>query len=100
VSDYQLFSPLSPEEYDALRADITARGILVPIEYDQDGNLLDGHHRAQIAAELGIDFPRLVRNFATEAERRHHVISLNLYRRHLGTAERAGLVAELREAVT
>jgi ParB-like chromosome segregation protein Spo0J len=50
---YQFFQPLSDEEYTALKKDIEDRGIKVPIELDSDGNILDGHHRWQIAQELG-----------------------------------------------
>ena len=50
---YQLFNPLSAEEYAALEADIAKRGVLVAVEQDQQGNILDGHHRVEIAAKLG-----------------------------------------------
>lgn len=80
---YQLLDPLRPEELSALRADIQKRGVLVAVEEDEDGNTLDGHHRKQIAAELGIKCPVKVRRFATEEEKREHVIKLNLARRHM-----------------
>src|SRR5438128_2550621 len=67
---YQLLPPLRPEEGDALRTDIEARGVLVPVEIDAaSGAILDGHHRVAIADELGIRFPSLKRRFTTEAER-------------------------------
>jgi ParB-like chromosome segregation protein Spo0J len=50
---YQFFQPLSPQEREALKRDIEARGIQVPIELDSEGNILDGHHRWEIAQELG-----------------------------------------------
>lgn len=81
---YQLFDPLPAEQYDALKADIARRGVLVPVEYDEAGNILDGHHRAQIAAELGIDHPRVTRDGLDEQEKTEHVLKLNLLRRHLG----------------
>lgn len=77
---YQLLDPLSPEEYAALRADIEARGILIPVEKDEDGNTLDGHHREQIAGELGIGYPTVVRRFASEEEKADHVVKINLSR--------------------
>ena len=80
---YQFLPPLSDEEYSALRADIAARGILIPIEFDEDGAILDGHHRAQIAVELGIEAPTITRRFASEGQKREHVIKMNLARRHL-----------------
>lgn len=82
---YQLLSPLRAEEREALKRDIAKRGVLVPVEYDADtGDILDGHNRAEIAAELGIGFPRVERSFANDQERREHVLKLNLLRRHLG----------------
>lgn len=81
---YQFFDPLPTEQYEALKADIAKRGVLVPVEYDEDGNILDGHHRAQIAAELGIDHPRVIRGGLDEHAKTEHVLKLNLLRRHLG----------------
>jgi len=80
---YQLLSPLRPEELAALEADIQKRGILVPVEIDEGGEILDGHHRAAIAARLGLTCPTLVRRFDTEQEKREHAIKMNLARRHL-----------------
>jgi len=80
---FQLFPHLTPDEYAALRADIEARGILIPVEVDQHGEVLDGFHRLEIAHELGIEAPTVQRTFASEEGRLAHVIALNLKRRHL-----------------
>src|SRR3990170_4019025 len=80
---FQLFPALTDDEYVALKADIVERGILVPIEVDQEGEILDGFHRSQIAAELGIEAPTTERHFNSDEERLAHVIALNLKRRHL-----------------
>jgi N6-adenosine-specific RNA methylase IME4 len=80
---YQLLPRLNAEEYAALEADIRNRGVQVPVERDESGNILDGHNRVEIATRLGIDYPAVVRTFATEAEKVEHVIKLNLARRHL-----------------
>ncbi len=95
---YQLFDPLRPEEYAALKADIDKHGVLVPVELDQDGNILDGHNRAAIAAELGREYPTVVRSFASEAEKREHVLKINLLRRHLGPVAWANGFRQLCEA--
>jgi hypothetical protein len=42
---WQVMPPLSADEYQALKADIALRGVMVPVEYDQDGAVIDGHHR-------------------------------------------------------
>jgi N6-adenosine-specific RNA methylase IME4 len=98
-SKYQFLPPLSDNEYEALKADIAERGIMVPVEYDQDGNVLDGHHRLRICDELGISkWPRLTRTFASELDKYTHARQLNLARRHLNQEQRRGLIAdELRE---
>lgn len=51
---YQIMPDLTPDEYAALKADIAARGVLVPIEYDESGHILDGYHRVRICNEIGI----------------------------------------------
>lgn len=80
---YQLLPPLTDDERAALHADIEARGVLVPVELDETGAILDGHNRAEIAAELGIEYPTIVRAGWTEEQKREHVLKLNLARRHL-----------------
>ena len=80
---YQLFNPLTAEEYAALEADIAKRGVLVAVEHDQQGNILDGHHRVEIAKKLGKKYKIVIRKFKTEQEKKEHVIKLNLARRHL-----------------
>jgi ParB-like chromosome segregation protein Spo0J len=52
--NFQVLPPLSGEDYAALKSDIAVRGVLVPVEYDEEGNILDGHHRVHICAELGM----------------------------------------------
>lgn len=99
---WQLLPALSDEEFAALKADIAARGVLVPIEVDQAGEVLDGHHRlaawTQLRAEgLRVpDYPRVVRRLADDDERVAHVLALNLARRQLSRSQRAALVAQLR----
>ena len=97
---YQLLPPLAADEYAALKADIAERGVQVPVEYDEHGNVLDGHHRIQICVELGIaQWPRLVRHGLSEVEKRSHARRLNLHRRHLDQAQRRTLITdELRDA--
>ena len=80
---YQLFGDLRTEEFAALEADIVARGVQVSVEYDEDGNVLDGHHRVAICEKHGLEIPFVTRKFKTEGEKREHVIKLNLARRHL-----------------
>lgn len=90
---YQVMPPLSPEDYEALKADIAERGVLVPVEYDEHGIVLDGHHRVKACGELGItDWPRLIRRGLSDEGKRAHARALNLARRHLTQAQRQALV--------
>lgn len=94
---YQLLPPLTDDEYHALKRDIAKRGVQVPVEYDDQGNILDGHHRVRICRELGIDeWPRVVRVGMDEDAKAEHVLALNLDRRHLSRKQRRALVAKLR----
>ena len=97
--DYQVMPSLSAEEYAELKEDIRQRGVMVPIEYDENGNVLDGHHRLQICAELGItDFPKVIRAGMTEEQKRTHARKLNMARRHLNREQKQELIREqLRE---
>lgn len=96
---YQVMPSLSPDEYEALKADIAVRGVQVPVEYDEVGEILDGHHRVQACRELSISqWPRLIRYGLSADEKRRHARRLNLDRRHLSTEQRRQLIAEdLRE---
>jgi N6-adenosine-specific RNA methylase IME4 len=94
-SPFQVMPPLSADEYEALKADIAARGVMVPVEYDEFGAVLDGHHRLQICEELGISqWPRLIRHGLSDHEKRRHARRLNLDRRHLDTAARRKLIED------
>jgi ParB/Sulfiredoxin domain len=101
LKPYQELPPLSAEDRAALKADIDERGIQVPIEYDQDGNIIDGHHRAELATELGLpekDWPKIVRTYADDKARRTQALRLNLARRHLDQAEKRAIIeAEIKD---
>jgi N6-adenosine-specific RNA methylase IME4/ParB-like chromosome segregation protein Spo0J len=107
MEEYQLFDELTAEEYQALKEDIRQRGVLVPIELDENGAVLDGHHRKRAWEELraeGVqlpDYPRIIRKFANEAEKRNHVRALNILRRHLTKdQQRAQWVAMRQDGMT
>jgi hypothetical protein len=93
MTAYQLLPALDAEQYDALRADIRAHGIRVPVDVDENGQVLDGHHRSLIAAELGIDCPRRIVADLTEAEKVAHAIAVNAHRRHLTREQKRDLLA-------
>lgn len=84
--------PLTADELTSLRADIVERGIVVPVVVDQHGRVLDGHHRRQVAAELGIDCPTTVREVADDDEALDIAVALNAARRHLSQDQRRDLI--------
>ena len=92
---YQVMPSMPPEQFEALKADIAERGVLVPIDVDEDGDILDGHHRYRACQELGItDFPTTVRPCLFEEERRIFARKSNMLRRHLSRAQVRHLIAE------
>ncbi|MCH8112901.1 MAG: ParB N-terminal domain-containing protein [Proteobacteria bacterium] len=92
---YQVMPSMPPEQFAALKADIAERGVLVPIDVDEDGHILDGHHRYRACTELGItDFPTIVRPGLTEEERRIFARKSNMLRRHLSRKQVRHLIAE------
>ena len=93
---YQLLPRLSEEEYAGLRAEIVENGVRVPIDVDEDGVILDGHHRAWITAELGIDCPKRVITGLTEQGKRDHARAVNAVRRQLTVEQRREQVAAMR----
>jgi len=95
---YRLLPPLDPETYAGLKANIALNGVLVPVVRGQDGRILDGFARAQIAAELGYECPTAVQEGLSEPEKRSLVRALNLARRQLdGRSRRAIIADQLRE---
>lgn len=76
--------PLSDEEFERLRIDIEANGMLDPIEECAHcGCILDGFHRSKIAAELGIEAPtRTVEGVETDAEHVAYAVRRNTSRGH------------------
>lgn len=95
MSDYQIMPELTAEEYSELKADIAERGVMIPIEYDELGNVLDGYHRLRICEELGIkDYPTVIRAGMSEAEKLTHARKLNIARRHLTQEQKRELIRD------
>lgn len=92
---YQVMRDLTSEEYRELKKDIADRGVMVPIEFDEDGNVLDGHNRLKICEELGItEYPKIIRTGMTEEEKRFHARALNIARRQLNREEKQEQIRE------
>ena len=100
--NYQVMPSLTPVEFEGLKADIAQHGVLVPVEMDETGNILDGHHRVQAWQELrdeGVtlpDYPRMVRSGMTEEAKRNHARRLNVMRRQLSREQRDEVMRAMR----
>ncbi len=90
---FQPMPELAPEEYEALKADITANGIIVPVVVDQHGRVLDGHNRKAIAVELGIECPVAVREVTDDDDAIDLAVTLNCARRHLSREQVREVIA-------
>lgn len=98
---YQFMSELAPDVFAALKADIAIRGVLTPIDVDEEGNILDGHTRYRAWCELKRNEPppTIVRTGLSEAEKRSFARRQNILRRHLSRDQMHEIIeAELREA--
>jgi hypothetical protein len=73
VEKYRLLPPLDAETYAGLRANIALNGIQVPVVKDDQGHILDGFAREQIARELGYECPSVTLRGLTEQEKRSAV---------------------------
>lgn len=92
---YQVMPSLSAEDLEALEKSIEANGVLVAVEYDELGNIIDGHHRVAICEKLKItDWPKTVRHNLSEDQKRTLARQLNIARRHLSTNQKRLIIAQ------
>jgi ParB-like chromosome segregation protein Spo0J len=91
-----VFPPSPPEEYEALKNDISRNGVRQPILVTSSGNIIDRNERFRAVTELGIrNYPIRVVGNLSEMERREMAIAVNLLRRHLTRTERQHWLEEL-----
>jgi hypothetical protein len=95
---YQVMPVLSDEDETALRESIREHGVRQPILIDEDGAVIDGHHRQRIAAEEGKPCPSETIEGLTEDEKRALAWEVNYNRRHLTAAQRRSLLENLVKA--
>lgn len=99
---YQIMPEMTSEQYAALKEDIRRHGVLQPVEFDEQGRIVDGHHRVQAFTELiseGHDipmYPKVTRKYPDEDSKLEHIISFNVERRQLTPGQRLELVVTLR----
>lgn len=96
-SNLQIFDALDAATEAALRASISKHGVLVPIAVDQNGRVLDGHHRSRIATELDVPFDTVTHWVTGDEHAREIARTLNEDRRQLPIEQRREVVADLRE---
>ena len=86
-----IFPVMADAEFQKLKANISANGVLEPV-WLCGGMVLDGRHRMMACAQLGISPP--LREYAGD-DPVGFVVSLNLHRRHLDTSQKAMVAAKL-----
>jgi len=91
---YQVMPPLADAEYEALKASIQETGFDAahPIVVDENGAILDGHHRKRICDELGIPVASVTRDGLSEDEKRDYAIRANMASRNLNRKQKQELV--------
>jgi ParB-like chromosome segregation protein Spo0J len=93
-----LLPDLEPEEYEALKGSIVHGFWLAnPVVVDEQGDILDGHNRAKICRELGIEYPTVVMKGLSDWDKINYAVRSNVNRRHLSVAQRRQLLKRLRE---
>lgn len=91
----ELVPPPSDAEYQGLKSDIRAQGILVPITCSEEV-ILDGHTRWEIAKELGLDEVPVTRLAArSEEEQLDILLGINVRRRQMNNDQKRTLAANV-----
>lgn len=90
----KLFPPMPEDQYEVLKQDIKANGLLHPIMLTKDGQILDGVHRYRACKELKIPI-KFTETKAPEDALLGLVVSLNMKRRHLDESQRAMIAAKI-----
>lgn len=85
-----LLPPLTTEEQESLKLDLRQNGILVPITVDEEGTILDGHHRYKLR-KRGSEVPHVVVTGLTLAEKEAYIYRSNNNRRNLSPAQKKDL---------
>jgi hypothetical protein len=89
-----LFPMQTDEEIHSLADDIRANGLRQPIVIDDNDEILDGRNRAAACIIAGVE-PVYEPFVGSDAETLAFVVSLNLHRRHLTTAQRSMVADKL-----
>ncbi len=96
---YQEMPPLNATDLAKLRDSIAREGVQIPVIIrEEDGGIVDGHHRWEIAAELSMtgDVVLDFRSYETEEDARQAAFDFNDARRHMSPEERREQQRKLR----
>lgn len=98
ATPFQLMPELPTWEYEALKESIRQHGVIVPVVKDENGTIIDGHHRDLACRELKIkDIPTITLAGLTDEQKRDHALVLNMVRRKITRRQmRQIIAAELR----
>jgi ParB-like chromosome segregation protein Spo0J len=97
----ELVPKLAENDFQLLRDSIKSdNAVHTPIFVNQEGIILDGHHRWRIIQELGINnnppaYKTTVKHFDNPLLEKKFVIDVNLKRRQLFPFQRAELIKKL-----
>jgi hypothetical protein len=94
AGSYQLLPPLTAEERADLTKSIETFGVRQAVTVDENNIILDGHHRAMIAAQLGVQFPIERVTDLSDQDKRRMVRQLNFARRHLTREQKQAIIAD------
>jgi ParB-like chromosome segregation protein Spo0J len=89
-----LFPPMEEAEYASLKADISQHGLREALWVYQS-QIIDGRHRDRACKELGI--PPTYREWDGQGSLVSFVVSLNLFRRHLSSSQKAMVALAVEE---
>ena len=92
---YRLVPPLPTEEYNQLKSSIRTNGLYLPIIINENGIILDGHHRFKVCNELKIQPKYKIKKFENKTDEIIFVGECNLQRRQLTPLQRIALVSKL-----
>jgi hypothetical protein len=91
-----LVPSMRDSEYEDLKADIKANGLLMPIVLFE-GKVLDGRHRLRACRAVDVE-PRFTEGTDWIGDPAGFVLSANLHRRHLTAEQKRDLIAKLLKA--
>ncbi|GEM_PF-2137657 len=89
-----LFPMQTDAEIQSLAADIKQHGLRQPIVIDDDDKILDGRNRAAACVIANVT-PVYEPFSGSDAEKLPYVVSVNVHRRHLTTAQRSDIAAAI-----